>query len=93
LLVASCLRRAGQFHKAFTEYQDIHKNFPENTECLKFLIRLCNDLGLKEAQSYAIELRKIEKAKENKDRHSSGRPETNSKFIKINNNFYFKELS
>ncbi|XP_011499901.1 PREDICTED: intraflagellar transport protein 88 homolog [Ceratosolen solmsi marchali] len=78
LLVASCLRRAGQFHKAFTEYQDIHKKFPDNIECLKFLIRLCNDLGLKEAQTYAIELRKLEKTKENKDGHGSGKAGTSN---------------
>ncbi|XP_011637194.1 intraflagellar transport protein 88 homolog [Pogonomyrmex barbatus] len=76
LLVAACLRRTGQFHKALTEYQDIHNKFPDNIECLKFLVRLCSDLGLKEAQTYATELKKAEKAKELKDRQGSARPGT-----------------
>ncbi|XP_072754911.1 intraflagellar transport protein 88 homolog isoform X2 [Anoplolepis gracilipes] len=76
LLVAACLRRTGQFHKALMEYQDIHNKFPDNIECLKFLIRLCSDMGLKEAQMYAAELKKAEKAKELKDRQGSARPGT-----------------
>lgn len=76
LLVAACLRRTGQFHKALTEYQDIHKRFPENIECLKFLVRLCSDLGLKEAQTYANELKRAERAKELKERQGSARPGT-----------------
>ena len=78
LLVAACLRRTGQFHKALAEYQNIHKLFPENIECLKFLVRLCSDLGLKEAQMYATELKKVERSKEVKERHGSGRPGTTS---------------
>lgn len=74
LLVAACLRRTGQFHKALLEYQDIHSKFPENIECLKFLVRLCSDLGLKEAQLYATELKRAEKAKELRDRQGSARP-------------------
>ncbi|XP_076174878.1 intraflagellar transport protein 88-like protein nompB [Ptiloglossa arizonensis] len=74
LLVAACLRRTGQFHKALLEYQDIHEKFPENVECLKFLVRLCSDLGLKEAQLYATELKRAEKARELKDRQGSVRP-------------------
>lgn len=76
LLVAACLRRTGQFHKALAEYQDIYNKFPDNIECLKFLIRLCSDLGLKEAQMYAAELKKAEKAKELKERQGSARPGT-----------------
>lgn len=78
LLVAACLRRTGQFHKALAEYQDIHNKFPDNIECLKFLVRLCSDLGLKEAQMYATELKKAEKAKELKDRQGSARPGTST---------------
>lgn len=84
LLVAACLRRTGQFHKALEEYKNIHRKFPENIECLKFLIRLCSDLGLKEAQLYASELKKAEKSKELKDRQGSGRPGTTS-----NKNLFF----
>ncbi|XP_011303596.1 intraflagellar transport protein 88 homolog [Fopius arisanus] len=76
LLVATCLRRKGEFHKALEEYQSIHRKFPDNIECLKFLIRLCSDLGMKEAQVYASELKKAERAKELKERQGSARPGT-----------------
>jgi len=89
LLVAACLRRTGQFHKALTEYQDIHNKFPDNIECLKFLVRLCSDLGLKEAQTYAAELKKAEKAKELKERQGSSRPGTTGMCFN-NNNSVFK---
>ncbi|XP_014211736.1 intraflagellar transport protein 88 homolog isoform X2 [Copidosoma floridanum] len=80
LLMAACLRRIGQFHKALTEYEDIHQHFPDNIECLKFLVKLCCDMGLKEAQGYTIELRKLEKAHENRERHgSAGLGTTSSK--------------
>ncbi len=29
------------------------RKFPENVECLKFLVKLSSDMGLKEAQTYA----------------------------------------
>lgn len=90
LLVAACLRRTGQFHKALTEYQDIHNKFPDNIECLKFLVRLCSDLGLKEAQMYATELKKAEKAKELKERQTSARPGTTG--IRFNNEEYLRVL-
>ncbi|XP_058800592.1 intraflagellar transport protein 88 homolog isoform X2 [Phymastichus coffea] len=79
LLVAACLRKIGQFQEAFAAYKTIHQRFPDNIECLKFLVRISNDLGLnKDAQTYASELRKAEKAKENKERQGSGRPGTTS---------------
>lgn len=76
MMVAGCHRRTGNLHKALTLYQDIHKKFPENVECLRFLIRLCTDLGMKELQDYTYELRKIEKSKEVRDRVGSSRPGT-----------------
>ncbi|KAF5281584.1 hypothetical protein FQR65_LT14627 [Abscondita terminalis] len=74
MMVAGCHRRTGNLHKALMLYQDIHKRFPENTECLKFLIRLCNDLGMREAQDYIMELKKLERSKEVRDRVGSSRP-------------------
>lgn len=35
-------------------------------DCLRFLVRLTSDLGLKEAQDYAVLLKKAEKVNENK---------------------------
>ena len=33
LLVASCIRRAGDYHGALRIYKEINKKFPENIEC------------------------------------------------------------
>ena len=46
LMVASCYRRSGSYQQAFEKYKQIHSRFPENVECLKYLNRLCTDLGL-----------------------------------------------
>ncbi|XP_031439061.1 intraflagellar transport protein 88 homolog isoform X7 [Clupea harengus] len=74
LMVASCYRRSGNYQKALDTYKDIHRNFPENVECLRFLVRLCTDMGLKEVQEYATKLKKVEKMKEIREqRVKSGR--------------------
>ncbi|XP_043929126.1 intraflagellar transport protein 88 homolog [Protopterus annectens] len=64
LAIASCYRRSGNYQKALDTYKNIHKKFPENVECLRFLVRLCTDLGLKEVQEYATKLKKVEKMRE-----------------------------
>lgn len=74
MMVAGCHRRSGNMHKALTLYQEIHRQFPENVECLRFLVRLCNDMGMREAQDYILELKKIEKSKEVRERVNSSRP-------------------
>ncbi|XP_041128598.1 intraflagellar transport protein 88 homolog isoform X2 [Polyodon spathula] len=74
LMVASCYRRSGNYQKALETYKDIHSKFPENVECLRFLVRLCTDMGLKEVQEYATKLKKVEKMKEIREqRVRSGR--------------------
>ncbi|XDV30642.1 hypothetical protein PO909_033509 [Leuciscus waleckii] len=74
LMVASCYRRSGNYQKALETYKDIHRKFPENVECLRFLVRLCTDMGLKEVQDYATKLKKVEKMKEIREqRVRSGR--------------------
>ncbi|XP_074513940.1 intraflagellar transport protein 88 homolog isoform X7 [Sebastes fasciatus] len=74
LMVASCYRRSGNYQKALETYKDIHRKFPENVECLRFLVRLCTDMGLKEVQEYATKLKKAEKMKEIREqRVKSGR--------------------
>lgn len=37
LMIASCYRRSGNYHRALETYKSIHRKFPENIECLKFL--------------------------------------------------------
>ncbi|XP_063807711.1 intraflagellar transport protein 88 homolog [Pseudophryne corroboree] len=74
LMVASCYRRSGNYQKALDKYKDIHRKFPDNVECLRYLVRLCTDTGLKEVQEYATKLKKVEKMKELKEqRVRSGR--------------------
>ncbi|KAM4700279.1 intraflagellar transport protein 88 homolog isoform 2-T2 [Discoglossus pictus] len=74
LMVASCYRRSGNYQKALDTYKDIHRKFPDNVECLRFLVRLCTDIGLKEVQEYATKLKKVEKMKEIREqRVRSGR--------------------
>lgn len=74
LMVASCFRRSGNYQKALDTYKDIHRKFPENVECLRFLVRLCTDIGLKEVQEYAAKLKRLEKMKEIREqRIKSGR--------------------
>uniref|UniRef100_A0A8I3PF52 Intraflagellar transport protein 88 homolog n=1 Tax=Canis lupus familiaris TaxID=9615 RepID=A0A8I3PF52_CANLF len=74
LMVASCFRRSGNYQKALDTYKDIHRKFPENVECLRFLVRLCTDIGLKEVQEYATKLKRLEKMKEIREqRIKSGR--------------------
>ncbi|XP_029967937.1 intraflagellar transport protein 88 homolog [Salarias fasciatus] len=74
LVVASCYRRSGNYQKALETYKDIHRKFPENVECLRFLVRLCTDMGLQEVQDYATRLKKVEKMREIREqRVKSGR--------------------
>lgn len=75
LMIASCYRRSGNYHKALETYKTIHRRFPENIECLKFLVKISSDMGLKEAMDYAQELKKAERAKDMREqRASSSRP-------------------
>lgn len=63
-MIAACYRRSGRYQEALQYYIKTHKLFPDNIECLKYLIRLCNDLDLPEGQEYQEKMRKIEKARE-----------------------------
>eukprot|EP00762_Andalucia_godoyi_P000571 ANDGO_05212.mRNA.1 UDP-N-acetylglucosamine--peptide N-acetylglucosaminyltransferase len=64
LMVASCLRRIGSYQPAKKLYEDIHKQHPENAECLRYLVHICNDLGLKdEAIEYHNALSRVEMRK------------------------------
>ncbi|XP_015769439.1 PREDICTED: intraflagellar transport protein 88 homolog [Acropora digitifera] len=71
LMVASCYRRSGNYQQALETYKTIHQRFPDNVECLKFLVRICTDLGLKDVQDYAQKLKKAEKARELKQQRAT----------------------
>ncbi|TPP59826.1 Intraflagellar transport protein 88 [Fasciola gigantica] len=64
LMIASCHRRSGNYQQALETYKVMHKKFPDNIDCLRFLVRLSTDMGLPEAQEYSNRLKRAEKAKE-----------------------------
>ena len=41
LMVTSCYRRMGNYSKALQLYEKIHEEYPENIECLKYLVAIC----------------------------------------------------
>lgn len=58
-------------------YQDVHQRFPDSVECLKLLVRLCTEMGMREEiAEYSTELKRLERTKEVRDRVSSSRPNT-----------------
>ena len=68
LMVASCHRRSGDYALAFEIYRAIHSDFPENVECLRYLVHICDDLGKKDqSHDYVVKLRAVERAMEGGD--------------------------
>lgn len=61
MLIATCLRRTGNYQRAFDLYRQIHRKFPQDLECLKFLVRIAGDLGMAEFKEYKDKLEKAEK--------------------------------
>ncbi|KAM7540806.1 hypothetical protein Aperf_G00000038221 [Anoplocephala perfoliata] len=64
LMIASCHRKSGNYQQALEMYKKIHNRFPENIECLQFLVRLHKDMGLPETSEYMNKLKKAEKIQE-----------------------------
>ena len=65
LMVASCHRRSGDYALAFEIYRAIHASFPDNIECLRYLVHICDDLGKKDqSHDYVVKLRAVERAME-----------------------------
>jgi len=63
LMVASCHRRSGDYQLAFEIYRAIHADYPDNIECLRYLVHICDDLGKKDqVHEYVVKLRKAERA-------------------------------
>jgi len=60
LMITSCCRRMGAYTKAHELYQKIHHDFPDNVECLKYLVALCKDLK-KPYDNYQQALSKLER--------------------------------
>lgn len=60
LMVTSCYRRMGNYQKALLLYEKIHKDIPDNLECLRYLVAICKDLG-KPYDHHQQELAKLER--------------------------------
>lgn len=61
LMVASCYRRMAAYSAATELYERIHARFPENIECLSYLVALCRDLD-KPYDEYEAKLVRLERA-------------------------------
>ena len=80
LMVASCYRRIGAFPLALRKYKEIHKESPDNVECLRYLVHLCNELGSREeVLGYARKLKKLEQEGGNKIKQQQDSMITNSR--------------
>ncbi len=60
LMVTSCYRRMGSYQKALQLYEEIHQDYPENLECLRYLVAICKDLGQR-YDGYQQKLVKLER--------------------------------
>ena len=47
LMIASCYRRMNLFNEALRVYEDIHSEDPDNLDCLRGLVQIRKELGLK----------------------------------------------
>lgn len=69
---AGCYMKVGQQKKALRMFQDIYKRFPENPDCLRALIRITQNGHPALHDQYKAELAKLSKAKETRQRITSG---------------------
>ncbi|KXS15607.1 TPR-like protein [Gonapodya prolifera JEL478] len=61
LAIAGCRRMGGNLGAAREAYDAVAERWPDNTECLRFLVRICTDMGLvKDAQQYSERLARLE---------------------------------
>ncbi len=60
LMVATCYRKMNAYQQALKLYQEVNTQYPDNVDCLRYLVMLCKDLGLN-YEVYAAQLRKLER--------------------------------
>ena len=46
-MIASCYRRMNLFNEALKVYEDIHSEYPDNIDCLRGLVQIRKELGMK----------------------------------------------
>uniref|UniRef100_A0A183BV13 t-SNARE coiled-coil homology domain-containing protein n=1 Tax=Globodera pallida TaxID=36090 RepID=A0A183BV13_GLOPA len=85
LLMASCQRRAGNFQRAVELYKETHRRFPNNFECLKFLVHLCKELRMStEETEYAQRLARLERIGQLKAQRESDSAGANNSRQRLN---------
>ena len=63
LMIASCYRRMNLFNEALKVYEDIHEEYPDNADCLRGLVQIRKELGMK-YQHFSEKLMIIEREEE-----------------------------
>lgn len=71
LMIASCYRRMANFQHAVDLYEEIHRQYPENQECLRYLIIISKELNIK-YDHYQREFAKLERINTNSDYSHGG---------------------
>ena len=66
LMIASCYRRMANFQHAVDLYEEIHRQYPENQECLRYLIIISKELNIK-YDHYQREYAKLERINTDND--------------------------
>lgn len=59
LMIASCYRRMDASAEALETYKQVHRDFPDDIECLEYLVMLCRDMG-REAGEYEERLLRLQ---------------------------------
>lgn len=91
-MIAASHRRAGNYQQSFNMYQTIHGRFPDNSDCLKFLIRICTEFAednqsgisgsrnyVKLGEEYSERLKRIEKNRELREQQQAQQQQSNSR--------------
>jgi len=59
LMIASCYRRMDANAEALETYKQVHRDFPDDIECLEYLVMLCRDMG-REASEFEERLLRLQ---------------------------------
>lgn len=65
LMVATCYRKMNAYQQALKMFQDINAQYPDNLDCLRYLVMICKDLGLN-YEAYSVQLQKLERVQVSK---------------------------
>eukprot|EP01083_Nonionella_stella_P110192 322283_1 len=61
LMVASCYRRMREFGQAVGIYKQIHRQDPDNIECLQYLCAICKETNEDDYEEYSKKLRNLQR--------------------------------